>query len=55
MTYTRFLKTFHPLLDFKFWTQSTPGPVYCAECGTPNPAGARMCSECGKMLNPEQG
>lgn len=31
------------------------GPVYCAECGTPNPAGSRFCSECGKMLAPEKG
>lgn len=31
---------------------STPGPIYCAECGTANPAGATTCSNCGKMLNP---
>lgn len=33
-------------------SSSTPGPTYCAECGTPNPAGATTCSNCGKMLNP---
>lgn len=31
---------------------STPGPVYCHNCGTPNPAGATYCQACGKMLNP---
>lgn len=33
-------------------SSSTPGPTYCAECGTANPAGATTCSACGKMLNP---
>lgn len=31
---------------------STPGPVYCAECGAANPAGSTYCGNCGKMLNP---
>jgi hypothetical protein len=31
---------------------STPGPKYCYNCGTPNPAEATICSNCGKMLNP---
>lgn len=31
---------------------STPGPVYCSNCGAPNTAGATYCVSCGKMLNP---
>lgn len=33
-------------------TYSTPGPVYCSECGTANPAGSTYCTACGKKLNP---
>jgi cytochrome c-type biogenesis protein CcmI len=25
--------------------------VFCRECGIPNPAGSRFCSECGQALN----
>lgn len=25
--------------------------VFCQECGIPNPAGSRFCSECGQALN----
>ena len=31
---------------------STPGPVYCSNCGTPNPPGSTYCQSCGRMLNP---
>lgn len=31
---------------------STPGPVYCSNCGAPNTAGATYCVNCGKALNP---
>lgn len=32
-------------------TSESPGPV-CAKCGTPHPAGARFCAQCGARLDP---